>query len=153
MKEVFTLKELRSPNRYWTDSEKRFYERFPITSYTLLWNAVYTINWGELCAKCGQKRKPYIKGANILRKLLKWSEDRIAHANDLRGIVKKQVYNVVHDKVDLKVGDDTWDDIINHIIGCGPDAVLAIIESPKTLGNVKGNSVESFAYCFNPKED
>ena len=48
----------------------------------------------------------------------------------------------------FKYGDDSWDDMTNHIIGMGKETYFAILNDPKLAAEYTENFVESFTYCF-----
>jgi hypothetical protein len=84
----------------------------------------------------------------------KFTWEQIEELGDIKSSLHNKLYNVLFDEVE-GVGDDGFDDLIEHIIGLGREEYEKVLKHPD-LAQKRVNSgqyKESFAYCFPYKED
>lgn len=129
------------------------------------WAIVAKVDWPGLCLKetrNSEDKDPYgfdscETGKEILMKLLPTVQDseefRSIHSNKFEELVKTITELEVRG-VNLELGDDSTNDLINHIIGCGKEEYELTLKEPKRIWHRvhSGRFVESFGYCF-PYED
>jgi len=135
------------------------------------WEMVAKVDWPSLC---NSPTDEVDAGKDILTELLPTKQDmenfRAAGAEAKKMLVDAMdAWEAKQGRDDPTwagwgVGDDSYSDLANHIIGCGKDEWAATIIDPSkayarcqhkyTTGNKKSDGyVESFSYCIPYKED
>lgn len=111
------------------------------------WNIVKRINW---LANCTQRRYYYDAKKMLMHE---YSPETMKEFSDQFCNLKAALSDCIDaydeatgERVGNYGGDDSFDDMLSHVVGCGKDAYDAVLKDPTILNEMK--YVESFAYCI-----
>ena len=107
------------------------------------WALTEDIGWGTKTTNYNQVRKYLRQHCN---------EAEIRRMNNIRADLVHALYEPCFNKVTL--GDDSYDDLLNHIVGLGKAEYKAVLADPE-LAAARANKddfEESFSYCFHGEE-
>ena len=143
------INELKRQKKF--NKDKKSWYIFPLT----FWELIEKLNWKENCQKdnCTKElQEKFYQLCNGNTYVMDYFNTvRCAYRDALKTAIYdyefKEFGSRCSDKF-FKGGDDSFDDLCNHIIGLGKDATLAILDEPKLASEYFGSYVESFAYCF-----
>jgi len=117
------------------------------------WDIVNSINWSE---NCEQHRYYETAKRELMRR---YSVETMEHFdNFVRAKYRELVQRLEQFAQDNNVGipgefsgDDSFDDMVNHVIGRGETFYNSVMENPELLNGM--HFVESFSYCVPSKHD
>lgn len=112
------------------------------------WAEVATINWGAW----SKTRRGYEQVRVELVK--RWSLEQCNKFNSDFQRIKSALYMKLDEHV-RSLGDDSFDDLLSHIIGLGKFTAVQAFNDPKIAVRRADalDFVESFAYCFPHRDD
>ena len=131
--------------------EKKAWYTFPLT----FWELVEKLNWKENCRKdnCTKKLREKFyqlcEGNTYVMDYFNKYRNSLRHV--LQCVLNEYELKTYGDRCAsefFKYGDDSWNDMANHIIGMGKETYFAILNDPKLASEYTEDFVESFAYCF-----
>lgn len=109
------------------------------------WEILDSVNWEQNCKT--------VNSATLKIRLMKrYSQEEILEAGKFQSKMSKALSQKINAYEDDNGhlgnygGDDSYGDLLDHIVGCGQAKYNAIIEDPKLAGSVK--YVENFAYVI-----
>lgn len=131
-----------------TVEEKKDWYKFPLT----FWELVEQLGWKE-------NNFDYKVCCEKLKSLCNNNKYIMDYFNKIRCSYRDALKNAIDD-YELKEygarsygnffkgGDDSFDDLCNHIIGLGKETTFSVLENPKLASEFFDSFKESFAYCF-----
>ena len=131
--------------------EQKAWYTFPLT----FWELVEKLNWKENCRKenctkeLREKFYQLCEGNTYVMDYFNKYRNSLRHA--LQCTLDDYEFETYGDRCAsefFRYGDDSWDDMANHIIGMGKETYFAILNDPKLAAEYTEDFVESFAYCF-----
>ncbi len=151
LRKVAPISEKEQKEMEFEINEKKAWYTFPLT----FWELIDKLNWKENCTKENCIKELQEK----FYQLCEGNTYVMDYFNNFRNSLR-HVLQVTLEEYELKTygdrcaseffkyGDDSWDDMANHIIGMGKETYFAILNDPKLASEYTENFVESFAYCF-----
>lgn len=133
---------------YYGRQKKEWY-KFPLT----FWDVVEKINWRGKNGNLPMSNEDFQKGLLNGNQYILDSLDitRKAYADVLKTAVFDYDMKTNGDRCSGKIrigGDDSFDDLVNHIIGCGKEVYFDVLNNPGKITEYKDECRESFAYMF-----
>lgn len=130
-------------------NEKLSWYRFPLT----FWELVEQLNWKESCNKSLKfLQHKFRKICNDNSYVMKYFNDcRRGYLESLQNTLTEYQLKTYGNRCSNEFfngGDDSWDDLTNHIIGLGKDIYFDVLNNPENAKKYMDEYTESFAYCF-----
>lgn len=126
--------------------EKEEWYKFPLT----FWEIVDRLDWQHNAMKPSEELRLQF------RELCYNNDYIIEYFRDMRrdfvDVLEKSFYEyerkAVGSRASINVSDDTLNDILNHIVGCGREAYFDALLHPERVVQYVDKAVESFAYVM-----
>lgn len=146
-KYIPTKEEIEETEKF--NREKKAWYTFPLT----FWELVEKLNWKENCnyptKELQQKFYQLCEGNEYIAKY--FDNTRKSYVNVLKTIIYDYELRTYGHRAYgdfFKGGDDSFDDLCNHIVGMGQEVTMAVLQNPALASEYFDSYVESFAYCF-----
>lgn len=104
------------------------------------WKLVKKCNWKKDCSY--ERIEKEIKNGKIFKDINELNDFREHFYN-----LKHFIYVVCFDKTSIVGGDDSYSDLLEHIIGLGEKKYMKILKNPKKI-NKYTDFKEAFGYSF-----
>jgi len=114
------------------------------------WDLVSDIGWGKPSRHKGKPSKVVQAAQEIPADVRRVLYDIASNkADELRSRYYAWVEQMGGEPGDMiPLGDDSFDDLVSHVVGCGREVYDAAMRDPRFLVGMQDQAVENFRYLF-----